>query len=131
MVLVHLYIAIVECLAFKQMGVSWDVVVKAGNLDLGDDLAALKIKLSDANTLSHLEDTSGILQKLSAQRNERLGQGFSESLSEEDTPPVIELAGQEIKEQLTGAKFNFADPITFHVSQFPFHIPQLLFNHGN
>lgn len=103
--LAYLYIAVVDCLAYKQMGLNPQDLSTTGAPNLGDDPSALRIRLSASGTLSHLEDPTGILEKALA-----TGQ------TPEGDEPAVEFSIADISEQLASAKFDFGDPITFSVS---------------
>ncbi|KIW86902.1 uncharacterized protein Z519_12524 [Cladophialophora bantiana CBS 173.52] len=117
-----LYISIVECLAYKQLGKDPTILFEQGPPDFHGDMTSLKIKLSSSGTVSHLEDPCGVLQK--AREAPR-----PESQRQEE----IELSIPEVEEQLADAKFDFSDPLTFSIvkrfSQLTSHrVPDPLLN---
>ncbi|OAG39462.1 hypothetical protein AYO21_06290 [Fonsecaea monophora] len=117
-----LYISVVECLAYKQLGKDPAILFEQGPPDFHGDMTSLKIKLSSSETVSHLEDPSGVLQKASEAPR-----------PESERQEEIKLSIPEVEEQLAGAKFDFSDPLTFAIvkrfSQLTCHrIPDPLLN---
>ncbi|OQV01527.1 hypothetical protein CLAIMM_06868 [Cladophialophora immunda] len=117
-----LYISIVECLAYRQLGKEPTIIFEQGPPDFHGDMTSLKIKLSSSGAVSHLEDPRGVLQKASEAPR-----------PESERQEEIELSIPEVEEQLSGAKFNFSDPLTFVVmkrfSQLTSHrVPDPLLN---
>lgn len=100
--LAYLYIAIVECLAYKQQGKEPSIIFESGPPALGRDMPSLRIQLSSSGTISHLEDPKGVLQ-----RRKQKSSGDKTNINI-PIPDVIE--------QLSGAKFDFSNPLTFTVS---------------
>ncbi|KIX02458.1 uncharacterized protein Z518_08399 [Rhinocladiella mackenziei CBS 650.93] len=97
--LMCMYIAILEVLAAKHMNLD---MCKPGPSITQGHVTALKIKLSNTGTLSHLEDSKGILDQ---------EQGDDESSENQ----AVDLSIPDITEQLSAAKFDFNDRLTFNI----------------
>ncbi|OAP59783.1 hypothetical protein AYL99_04785 [Fonsecaea erecta] len=117
-----LYISVVECLAYKQLGKDPAILFEQGPPDFHGDMTSLKIKLSSSGTVSHLEDPRNVLQKANEEPRPEL-----------ERQEEIELSISEVEEQLSGARFDFGDPLTFAIikrfSQLTSHrVPDPLLN---
>ncbi|KIX94693.1 uncharacterized protein Z520_09739 [Fonsecaea multimorphosa CBS 102226] len=117
-----LYISIVECLAHRHLGNDPSVLFEQGPPDFYGDMTSLKIILSSSGTVSHLEDPRGVLQKANEAPR-----------PESERQEEIELSIPEVEEQLSGARFDFSDPLTFAIikrfSQLTsYHVPDPLLN---
>jgi len=101
--LASLYIAVVDCLAYKeiiQQGRKPKSFLVRGLSPIGADAYnAVKIVLSPTGTLSHLEDPTGVLQNPGPPAEDK----------------SVELPLSDIMELLSKARFDFNDPITLSV----------------
>jgi hypothetical protein len=102
--LASLYIAVVDCLAHKEIKQHRRKQKKflvRGLSQIGADAYnAVKVVLSPTGTLSHLEDPTGVLQNFGSHAKNK----------------AVELPLSDITELLSKAKFDFNDPITLSVS---------------
>jgi hypothetical protein len=101
--LASLYIAVVDCLAhkeIKQQGRKQKKFLVRGLSQTGADAYnAVKVVLCPTGTLSHLEDPTGVLQNFESHAENK----------------AVELSLSDITELLSKAKFDFNDPITLSV----------------
>ncbi|KAK5237676.1 hypothetical protein LTR47_000768 [Exophiala xenobiotica] len=98
--LASLYIAVVDCLArkeIKQQGRKQKKSLVRGLSQIAYN--AVKVVLSPTGTLSHLEDPTGVLPNFESHAKNK----------------AVELPLSDITELLSKAKFDFNDPITLSV----------------
>ncbi|EXJ80694.1 hypothetical protein A1O3_06978 [Capronia epimyces CBS 606.96] len=129
----YLYVALIEKLPYKGQNAALNQTETERTLDegLAIDVSSLQIKLSSSGAFSHLEDKAGKEQGKSEDSTTEATSSADASKEGGSHPFEISVAAME--EQLSGARFDFTNHLTFQIlkrfSQLSgFHIPDPVLN---